>query len=50
MSEPVRAQLEKTGALETIGADRVLPPQDGIIGGLSAALASAEEWLNSGED
>jgi SulP family sulfate permease len=50
VSEPVRAQLEKTGALETIGADHVLPAEDGIIDGLSTALATAEEWLDLAED
>jgi SulP family sulfate permease len=49
VSEPVRAQLERTGALDTIGANRVLPPEEGLIGGLSSALASAEAWLDAAE-
>ncbi len=45
VSEPVRLQLEKTGAIEVIGAENVLSAEERIMASLQSAYDTAEAWL-----
>jgi SulP family sulfate permease len=48
VSDSVRKQLERTGALGVIGADNVLPAGDRILASLRQAYLEAEAWLENG--
>jgi SulP family sulfate permease len=45
VSDPVRKQLERTGSLEVIGAENVLPAGDKILASLNQVYADAHKWL-----
>ncbi len=45
VSESVRSQLEKTGALEVIGAENVLAVGERVMASLQSAYNTAEAWL-----
>ena len=45
VSEPVYEQLEKTGALETIGPDQIIPADDRLLAATESAYRAAEAWL-----
>ena len=45
VSDSVRDQLEKTGTLETFGADSILPAGDRVLASQRQAYATAEAWL-----
>jgi SulP family sulfate permease len=45
VSDTVRAQLEKTGALEVIGAGNILPARDRLLASLRQACDQAQAWL-----
>jgi anti-anti-sigma regulatory factor len=45
VSESVRLQLEKTGAIEVIGAENVLAVEARMIASLQSAYDTAEAWL-----
>jgi hypothetical protein len=45
VSDPVRAQLEKTGSLSVIGAENVLSPEEHITASLNRAYEHARTWL-----
>jgi SulP family sulfate permease len=46
VSEPVRAQLERTGTLAVIGEENIIPANDRLIASTKAAYDIAEAWLN----
>lgn len=45
VSESVRSQLEKTGAIEVIGADNVLAVGERVMASLQSAYDTAQAWL-----
>ena len=45
VSEPVYEQLKKTGALETIGPDQIIPTDDRLLAATESAYRAAETWL-----
>ena len=45
VSESVRSQLEKTGAIDVIGAENVLPAGDKMMASLQSAYDTALAWL-----
>jgi SulP family sulfate permease len=47
VSESVQAQLEKTGALEVIGKDNVLPGGDRMFTSLRQVYNHAQSWIES---
>jgi SulP family sulfate permease len=49
VSDPVRSQLEKTGSLSVIGAENVIPPEEGLTASLRGAYEHAQDWLEVAE-
>jgi SulP family sulfate permease len=49
VSDPVRSQLEKTGSLSVIGAENVIPPEEGLTASLHGAYEHAQDWLEVAE-
>jgi SulP family sulfate permease len=46
VSEPVRAQLERTGTLVVIGEQNIIPANDRLMVSTQAAYDAAQAWLN----
>jgi len=46
VSETVRAQLERTNAIQVIGADNVLPAGDHMFASLRQVYGLAQDWLD----
>jgi SulP family sulfate permease len=46
VDDSVRKQLEKTGTLQVIGADNILPAGDHVLASLKQVYAVAQDWLN----
>ncbi len=45
VSESVMEQFERTGAMDVLGKENLLPADDRILGSLHEAVAEAERWL-----
>ena len=45
VGEPVRRQLEKTGALQVIGEENILPAGDRMLASLQSVYDQAQRWL-----
>lgn len=50
VSDSVRAQLEKTGAIDVIGADNIIPTGDLMFASLQQVYEHAQTWTNSAEE
>jgi SulP family sulfate permease len=46
VSEPVRAQLERTGTLAVIGEENIIPADDRLIASTQTAYDVAKSWLD----
>ncbi|MFW5748367.1 MAG: STAS domain-containing protein [Chloroflexota bacterium] len=47
VSDPVYDQLKRTGTLEKMGGDNVIPAEETIFGATEHALTRAQHWLQS---
>ena len=46
VSEPVRAQLGRTGTLAAIGEENIIPADNRLIASTKAAFEVAKRWLD----